>query len=154
QDELPVFRYVQTGASFRGLEAEVGFEAWRQGDDSLTFEAVYDTVYGDTDLGPPARIPPWSLTGRAIAEIGPWTGKLELRGVGAQDRVAALELPTGAYHTLNAFVGWSPSEDSGLLLYAEARNLTDQEMREHTSFLKDLTPLPGRNLRLGVAYRF
>lgn len=154
QDGLAVFAYAQSDASFRGLEAEVSYELWRLGDDSLTFEAGYDTVRGETDLGPPARIPPWSLTGRAVAEIGPWTGRLELRGVGKQDRVAALELPTGAYHTLNAFVGWSPDEDSGLLLYAEARNLTDQEMREHASFLKDLAPLPGRNLRVGAAWRF
>jgi iron complex outermembrane receptor protein len=39
-------------------------------------------------------------------------------------------------------------------LFVEARNLTDEEAREHASFLKDLAPLPGRNFRMGLAYRF
>lgn len=154
QDELPVFVYAQTDARFHGMEIEVGYEFWRDGDDSLTFELGYDTVRGQTDLGPPARIPPWSLTGRAEAQIGPWTGRLELRGVGAQRRTAPLELGTGGYHTLNAFLGWRPDPDSGLLLYVEGRNLTDQEVREHASFLKDLAPSPGRNVRVGAAWRF
>ena len=40
------------------------------------------------------------------------------------------------------------------MLYAEARNLNDAEVREHASFLKDLAPSPGRNLRIGAVYRF
>ena len=154
EDGLDVFNYVQTDASFHGLEAELGYQAWERGSDSLRFEAGYDTVRGDTDLGAPARIPPWAVTGRAIAELGPWTLKLQARHVGEQDRVADFELPTDSYTTADAYVGWSPSDEGGLLLYAEARNLTDEEVREHTSFLKDLTPLPGRNFRVGVAYRF
>ena len=39
-------------------------------------------------------------------------------------------------------------------LFAEGHNLTDEEAREHVSFLKDVAPLPGRNLRVGVSYRF
>lgn len=154
EDDLPVYRYVQTDATFKGLEAELAYKAWERGSDSLTLELGYDTVRGDTDLGPPARIPPWSLTGRVVSEVGPWTTKLQLRHVAEQERVAALELPTDAYTTVDAFVGWSPSRETGLMLYADLRNLTDQEVREHTSFLKDLAPQPGRNLRLGVAWRF
>src|SRR5690606_32992778 len=133
-------------------EAELAYRAWEDGSNSLNLELGYDVVRGDTDLGPPARIPPWSLTGRAVAEVGPWTVKVQLRHVAEQDRIAALELPTDAYTTADAFVSWSPSRETGLMLYADLRNLTDQEVREHASFLKDLAPLPGRNLRVGVAY--
>lgn len=154
EDGLNVYRYVQTDATFKGLEAELGYKAWESGADRLNLELGYDLVRGDTDLGPPARIPPWSLTGRAVAEVGPWTVKVQLRHVAEQDRIAALELPTDAYTTADAFVSWSPSRETGLMLYADLRNLTDQEVREHASFLKDLAPLPGRNLRVGVAYRF
>ncbi len=155
EDEgLPVFRYVQTDAVFKGLEAELAYRAWESGSDSLSLELGYDLVRGDTDLGPPARVPPWSLTGRVAAEVGPWAAKLQLRHVAEQDRVATLELPTDAYTTVDAFVSWSPSRETGLMLYADLRNLTNQEMREHASFLKDLAPQPGRNLRLGAAWRF
>ncbi|HEV2081395.1 MAG TPA: TonB-dependent receptor [Brevundimonas sp.] len=151
--ELEIFTYAQTDATFRGLEAEVAYRAWERGTDTLTLELGYDTVRGDTDLGAPARIPPWSLSGRAELEWGPWTVRGQVRHVGEQTRVAAFELPTDAYATADLYLGWSPRED-GLILFAEARNLTDAEVREHTSFLKDLAPSPGRNLRLGAAYRF
>ncbi|PZO01035.1 MAG: TonB-dependent receptor [Alphaproteobacteria bacterium] len=154
EDDLPVFEYVQGDASFRGVEAEIGYQAWESGSDGLRFEASYDTVRGTTDFGPPARIPPWSVTGRAIVDLGAWTLKVQGRHVGEQDRVAGFELPTDSYTTLDGYVGWSPSEDEGLLLYAEVRNATDEEVREHASFLKDLTPQPGRNIRVGAAYRF
>ncbi len=154
EDDLPVFQYVQGDATFRGLEAEIGYQAWESGSDGLRLEVAYDTVRGSTDFGGPARIPPWSVTGRAIVDFGPWTLKAQARHVGEQDRVADFELPTDSYTTLDAYVGWSPSDEDGLLLYAEVRNATDEEVREHASFLKDLTPLPGRNFRIGAAYRF
>ena len=154
-DELPVFAYVQTDAEFSGFEAETSYRLWEEGERrSLDLELAADYVRGSTDLGPPARIPPWSVTARAEMALDAWMGRLELREVGEQDRIAAFELPTDGYRTLNAFVSWAPDPDAGLLLYAEARNLNDAEIREHASFLKDLAPSPGRNLRLGLAYRF
>jgi iron complex outermembrane recepter protein len=33
-------------------------------------------------------------------------------------------------------------------------NLTDEEARDHTSFLKDVAPLPGRDIRLSVRLGF
>lgn len=155
EDELPVFAYVQTDAEFHGFEVEAAWRVWEEGARrSLTLEAAGDNVRGATDLGPPARIPPWSATARAEMQFDAWTGRLELREVGDQDRVADVELPTDGYRTLNAFLSWAPDPQSGLLLYAEARNLNDAEIREHASFLKDLAPSPGRNIRVGAVYRF
>lgn len=154
EDDLPVFAYVQTDAEFHGLEARLDYQAWQSGQDGLTLGLGYDYVRGDTDLGPPARIPPWSLSGRAQLDLGPWTTRLTVRRVGDQNRVADFELPTDAYTTADLYLGWTPDRASGLTLYVEGRNLGDAEVREHTSFLKDLTPLPGRNLRAGMAWRF
>ena len=154
EDDLPVFAYVQTDATFHGFEAEAAWRVWEEGLRSFTLEAAGDYVRGSTDLGPPARIPPWSATARAVMQFAAWTGRIELRAVGEQDRVSAFELPTDGYRVLNAFVSWAPDPDSGLMLYAEARNLNDAEVREHASFLKDLAPSPGRNLRIGAVYRF
>ena len=154
EDGLAVYRYVQTDATFRGLEAEATYRFWEEGEDHLDFGFAYDTVRGETDMGPPARIPPWSATLKAEAKIGAFEGRLELRHVGEQDRVAEYELPTDSYRTLGAFVGWRPTAERDLLLYVDGRNLTDEEVREHASFLKDLAPSPGRNIRVGVAWQF
>ncbi len=152
---FPMFAYLQTGAEFYGSEIEVGRTVWQAGDRSLRLEATADYVHGDTDAGPVVRLPPWSVTARGIYEGRGWTGKLELRRVGEQDRVAAFETPTDGYTQLNAYLVVRPLRDKpGLKLFVDGRNLTDEEAREHASFLKDIAPLPGRNVRLGVAYRF
>ncbi|WP_296818213.1 TonB-dependent receptor [Brevundimonas sp.] len=155
EDELPVFAYVQTDAEFSGFEAETAYRLWDEGERrTLDLELAADYVRGSTDLGPPARIPPWSIAARAEMALDSWTGRLELREVGEQDRVTDFELPTDGYRTLNAFLSWAPDPEQGLLIYVEGRNLNDAEIREHASFLKDLAPSPGRNVRVGVVYRF
>ncbi|HYE44510.1 MAG TPA: TonB-dependent receptor [Caulobacter sp.] len=153
-DDLDVFQYVQTDATFYGFEAEAAWTAWRDGDRKLKLEAGADYVRADTDLGAPARIPPWSLTGRLVWEDSQWTARLEVRHVAEQDRIATYELPTDSYTQVNLGGSWSPPALKGVKLYAEIRNLTDTEIREHASFLKDLAPQPGRNFRAGIAWRF
>lgn len=152
ESELPIYAYRQTDAEFYGGEAEVSYRLWSQGESSFTLEGAADYVHGDTDLGPPARIPPWSATGRAIFDRGWWTGTLEVRQVGEQDRVAEGELPTDGYRMINASLVFRPTD--GFKVFVEGRNLNDTEAREHASFLKDLAPLPGRSLRMGVGYAF
>ena len=108
----------------------------------------------DTDLGPAARIPPYSATARLAWTSTPFDASLEVRHVGEQDQVAQLERPTDGYTLVNLAGAWRPFADRNVTVFAEARNLTDEEAREHVSFLKDIAPLPGRNLRVGIAYRF
>ncbi|MES2896383.1 MAG: TonB-dependent receptor [Pseudomonadota bacterium] len=151
---LALFDYVQTDAEFYGAEVELGYRLWEDGDRSFSLEGAADYVRGDTDLGAPARIPPWSVTGRAVFEGGWWTGKLELRQVGDQDRVAQAETATDGYRILNASLIMRPFDDKGLKIFADVRNLNDAEAREHASFLKDLAPLPGRSFRIGAGYTF
>ena len=152
--ELPVFRYVQTDASFTGVEFEASHDLWRDGGRSVALEGVFDTVRGTTDLGPPARIPSWSATARLLWKGDRTDGKVEVRRVAEQDRLAAFELPTDGYTMINAQVGFKPWTDRDLTLFVEGRNLGDVEAREHTSFLKDIAPLPGRTLRLGMSWGF
>jgi iron complex outermembrane receptor protein len=154
-EEFPVYQFVQTDARFYGFEAEGSYTAWQNGDRKLSLEAAADFVHAQTDLGPAARIPPYSLTGRVAWTSTPFDASVEVRHVGEQDRVAnEYELPTDDYTLLNLAAAWRPLTDRNVTVFAEARNLTDEEAREHVSFLKDIAPLPGRNLRVGVAYRF
>ncbi len=151
---LPVFEYVQTDALFRGLEAEAEVRLWEDGDRSLVLSGAADWVRASSDLGPVARIPPWSATAGLD-----WTSRrldagLEVRHVGEQDRTAAFERPTDSYTLVNLKGAVRPFADRDVTLFAELHNLTDAEAREHASFQKDIAPLPGRNLRVGVTYRF
>lgn len=156
EDEFfPIYRFVQTDAKFYGFELEGAYALWQDGDRKLSLEGAADYVHAQTDFGPAARIPPYSVTGRLAWTSTKFDASAEVRHVGEQDRVAnAFELPTDDYTLVNASVAVRPFVQQNVTLFAEARNLTDEEAREHVSFLKDIAPLPGRNLRVGVAYRF
>jgi iron complex outermembrane receptor protein len=153
-ESFPIFAYQQTDAEFRGFEAEAAYDVWVEGGRVVTLEGAVDVVDADTDLGPAARIPPYSVTGRIRYASTPVDLSLEVRHVGEQDDVAEFELPTDSYTLVNLFGAWRPFADPAVTIFAEARNLTDEEAREHASFLKDIAPQPGRNLRVGVTYRF
>ena len=156
EDEFfPIYRFVQTDAKFYGFELEGAYALWQDGDRKLSLEGAADYVHAQTDFGPAARIPPYSVTGRVAWTSTRFDASAEVRHVGEQDRVAnEFELPTDDYTLVNASIAVRPFAQQNVTLFAEARNLTDEEAREHVSFLKDIAPLPGRNLRVGVAYRF
>ncbi|MBW8303380.1 MAG: TonB-dependent receptor, partial [Brevundimonas sp.] len=151
---LPIFEYVQTGAEFRGFEAEADYSLWESGQSSVTLTGTADWVRAETDLGPAARIPPWSVTGGVEWASRRFDAGLEVRHVGEQDRTAAFERPTDSYTLVSLKGALRPFADRNVTVFAEASNLTDAEAREHASFQKDIAPLPGRNLRAGVTWRF
>ena len=151
---LPVYRFSPLGAEFYGVELEASYAVWRSGSKELRAEAAYDYVHAEGSDGPLARIPPYGVTGRLLYRDGRLEGRLDVRHVGEQDRTTAFELPTDAYTTLNAFASYRPFADRNVRLFVDARNLTDEEVREHASFLKDIAPAPGRNVRVGLAYTF
>lgn len=151
---LPVFAYVQTDATFNGFEAEASYRVWEDGERAVILSGTADRVRASTDLGPAARIPPWSATAGLD-----WTSRLfdlglEVRHVAEQDRTAAFERPTDSYTLVNLKGAVRPFADRNVVLFAEAANLTDAEAREHASFQKDIAPQPGRSLRVGATYRF
>jgi len=154
EDSLPIYRFTQQGANFVGFELEGSYRVWRDGERSLSLEAGADWVRGKTDAGPPPRIPPYSISGRIVFDSPRFEAHVETRRVGAQRRVADYELPTDGYTQVNARVAFTPVAGKALKLFVEGRNLTDTVAREHTSFLKDIAPLPGRNIRFGAAYSF
>ncbi|HYD26548.1 TonB-dependent receptor domain-containing protein [Brevundimonas sp.] len=151
---LPIFEYVQTGAEFRGFEAEAEYRLWESGDRSLDLTGAADWVRATTDLGPAARIPPWSITAGLEWASRRYDAGLEVRHVGEQDRTAAFERPTDSYTLVSLKGAVRPFVDRNVTLFAEASNLTDAEAREHASFQKDIAPMPGRSLRAGITWRF
>jgi iron complex outermembrane receptor protein len=67
--------------------------------------------------------------------------------------VAINELPTEGYTQLNLSLGYAFSNPD-LYVFLKGSNLLDEDIRQHTSPLKDLVPLPGRSIHLGLRYDF
>ena len=157
EDGLPVFQFVATDASFRGFEAQVeaelfGFGAFDvRGDAALDFVRATTDATGNDNL---PRIPPLSGLFGIEANSPRADLRAEIEYAAEQDDTADFELPTESYTLINAFVTVRPFPDKGLSIQFAAKNLSDQDARLHTSFLKDVAPLPGRNLRVSLKGTF
>ncbi|MDC7684747.1 TonB-dependent receptor [Asticcacaulis sp. BYS171W] len=153
EDGLPVYRYVQTDAEFYGFELEGGVNLWSEGARAVRLDMAYDYVKGESDLGNIARLSPSALTATLGYEGERWKNHIEVRHVQAADKdLAEFERPTDAYTTVNLFGSYWVNRH--VSLFAELRNATDEEVREHTSVQKDIMVGAARNLRAGLTYRF
>jgi len=90
-----------------------------------------------------------------------WSGNQWRAGLGAtryarQDDVAEHESATPGHTLVHANLAWhvDTAGGSAVELFLNGNNLLDREARVHTSFLKDLAPLPGRSLSAGVRVLF
>jgi iron complex outermembrane receptor protein len=69
--------------------------------------------------------------------------------------VSANELPTDAYTLVNAnFIYRLNVAKTALDAFVRVTNILNQEAREHTSPLKDIAPLPGRGVMVGLSGSF
>ncbi|RMB11728.1 TonB-dependent receptor domain-containing protein [Eilatimonas milleporae] len=156
-DDLPIAAFQATDARFWGVEVEMGWRTWQDGDRSFDVTATADWVRAedtDNDLDLP-RIPPLSATVGGIFQSRLIDAHVELTYTDEQDRVAPFELITDDFFALAAGITVHPMGPNGPLhLFAEGRNLLDEEIRFHTSFLKDQVPAPGLDVRFGARYTF
>ena len=84
-----------------------------------------------------------------------WRANLNVVRAGKQNDVADNETSTHGYTMINAGAAYHWDVGNiGWEAFLDARNLTDQSARVHTSFLKDVVELPGRGVAMGVRVAF
>ena len=157
EDGLQVIQFSQANARFIGFEGRADVEVFHREPHHVALEVSGDYVRGELTDGdePLPRIPPLRLGIGAHYQGEPFWGEILVRRVNEQDRVAEFETPTDAYSMLDATIGYR-FFTGGLVhdLVLRGTNLTDEEARNHASFLKDLAPLPGRDLSLAYRLNF
>lgn len=155
-DELNVLEFRARDANFYGAEIDLSYALIQQQDYSVLLNASADFVHARfTDDSIVPRIP------AASARVG-IEYQSEYFDVGgdvgftaSKAKTAAEVLPTDDYTTIDLSATWRPfGEDRDLAVRLQALNVTNAERRQHTSFLKDLVPMPGRNFRLTLNYGF
>ncbi len=151
EDGFDVRMFTQADAEFAGFELHGDLELLHRGSHHVHLEATLDQVEAelvDTGAYLP-RIPPRRVLLAMYYFSETWNARVEGRWVDAQDRVAAYEEPTPDYWMLNASVGFhvlAGGIDHHILL--RGTNLTDEAATNHVSYLKEVAPLPGRNVSL------
>lgn len=153
EDGLPIAVFRASDVRFYGGEIEVTWEFYNKNDWILVLDGVLDFVKAEEVVAgtPLPRIPPLSSQIGFEATHRTITGRVELIWADSQSRVAANELPTSGYFTLDASLAIRPfGSNQDITLLIQGRNLNDKEIRFHTSFLKDLVPAPGRSVRISL----
>jgi iron complex outermembrane receptor protein len=184
QDGLPVFVYIPKTAEFYGAEAKVDFHflplnitrmrnqepkdaksvitrnetsASEKNPNDLFLRLQADYVHAaDLDTGEPLpRITPFRYTVSLNYESEKWNASIEGQRVDAQDRVAPFETTTPGYTFLNASIGYKfRTGPTYNYVYVRGTNLTNEEARDHLSFLKEVLPLAGRGVAVGFRTTF
>ncbi len=75
----------------------------------------------------------------------------------SQNKLSLNETPTESYSMLDMKVSQSipiMSGDGEMLVTLYAKNILDEVARNHSSFVKDQVPLPGRNIGLRFNMKF
>ncbi|MBT5862591.1 MAG: TonB-dependent receptor, partial [Gammaproteobacteria bacterium] len=154
-DHMTVYDYGQSDVKFYGIEAQAQFELWDRDDSHLHLGVFTDFVHAEQNASGAyiSRMPP-SRVGLELH--GGWNQfdvSLDATFAADQNKITTYELPTEGYTLLNLNVNYA-FDDPDLYLFVRGSNLLDEEIRQHTSPLKDLIPLPGRSLHVGLRYEF
>jgi len=176
---LPVRAWTQHDATFKGAEAEAMFhlvqsdnggdwdlrvfgdyvKAELDGNGSRSADIAvphgdhshhYDVELANGGYLPrisPARIGAdlrWARDG--------WRASVGAIRYGSQKDVAQNEAPSDGYTLVDAHLAyrWDRSGGNSYELFLDGSNLTDREVRPHTSLLRDYAPLPGRGVAFGI----
>jgi len=156
EDDLPVFLVSQKDATLTGAELHVTSAFGEFGGWSVVGDGGIDTVRGSYDGGGAiARMPPAMVTLGLEAKSPQMRVRAEVQSIAEQTRTAAFETKTEGSTALNALWSWRPVQSNDRIeLTFEGRNLTNEDIREHTSFLKDYLPKPGRSIRVSLKGSF
>lgn len=149
---LPEAQFRAVPALFKGLELEGKFAL----NDEWTLRMRGDYVHAkdtrNNDYLP--RISPLRLGGGLDYRLGNWNARMDVLHAFKQNDVAENELKTDGYTNLSALLAYKLPVKYHVELFAKANNLLNDEIREHASFLKDISPAGARSILFGARADF
>jgi iron complex outermembrane recepter protein len=153
EGELRELEFAQTNALFYGAEVEGALNVLERAGIKVNLDGVLDFVHAAErpSAVPLPRIPPLNVLigGEILSEFVDF--RIEGDFAADQTRVGMHEDATGGYASLNLMVAVRPfGKRHPVTFRIIGRNLTNSEIRYHTSFLKEVLPQPGRDVRLSI----
>ncbi|WP_020167010.1 MULTISPECIES: TonB-dependent receptor [Methylotenera] len=147
-DFLPEAQFRAVPAVFKGLEAEGKFNVANNLDLTVRGDYVHAKETRTNDYLP--RISPLRLGAGLQYSLNRFSVRLDALHAFKQDNTAENELATDSYTNVSAIVAYKLPTKLNLELFAKANNLLNDEIREHASFLKDISPAGERSLLVGL----
>lgn len=152
EEGLPVLVYQQDNVDMYGLEAELVYQISAPLKASIFGDYINAKLSNGEYL---PRTPPMRVGGILQYQRNNYDAEFSVNHYFKQDKVAALETKTNGYTILDANINYYiDGIGNDLVVYVKGNNLTDEVAKVHSSFLKDVSPLPGRNFSIGVRGSF
>lgn len=161
ESEFPVYTYGNRDATFYGAEASIkvplanalsltlfGDSVRAQFDDNIAGAA--GNVSRDVPRMPPLRV------GLALGgDYDQWSWEWRTTEAAEQKRAGAFEEATDGYTRMDLTARYNLDiGGSDAVVFASARNLLDEEIRNSTSLLRDYAPEMGRSVEAGIRFVF
>ena len=149
---LPILIYQQDDVDMYGVEAEFFYQIATPLKVSLFGDYINAQL---SEGGSLPRTPPMRIGTSLQYQGNSYDGELSINHYFEQNDIAPLESITGSYSLIDMNMNYYiDGLGSDLVLYVKANNITDEVAKVHSSFLKDVSPLPGRNFSVGIRGSF
>lgn len=149
---LPLFVFSAQDVTLHGFEAQA---VW-QITDEFSWKVQADMIRARlTSGGELPRTPPARITSEFSYQGENISSNLFISNYFKQTHTAALETSTDSYVMVDANINYHFTiGQHDLAIYLKGKNLIDEYAQVHTSFLKNLTPLAGRSISVGIRGSF
>jgi iron complex outermembrane receptor protein len=155
-ESLQLICYVQDDTHFNGAEIQLDIPLKSEGAHQFGMAVFADYTRATFNNGGYVpRIPPVKIGFTLRYDFDAFTADVNWIHFKEQKNIADNELPTEGFNMLDLELAYRlPLAEDELFFFAKARNLLNEEGRDHSSFLKDLAPRATRGITLGARYTF
>jgi iron complex outermembrane recepter protein len=151
-DNLNGYQYTQANATFKGFETELKIPFQDHWNLRLFSDSVRATLDNGSDL---PRITPMRIGSSLDFDLNHWSANISATHAAKQNHPGDNETETDAYNRVDARVDYT-FNNAGVdyTLFAKATNLANVDIRNASSYLRDIAPEAGRSLQLGIRMKF
>ena len=156
-EHIDIYSYQQQDAVFKGIEISTNIELFESalwGDWELDIFA--DAIDGKNADGTNVpRLPPYRIGSTFKMHKNNWGSYVSIIHAAAQDKPGLNEDDSDSYTRIDAAVNYMISSSyTDTRLFLRIKNIGNAEIRNATSFLRDVAPEPGRSLEVGARISF
>ena len=154
---ISVFNYRQDDVDLSGYELQWFLPETPLWGGQSQIELFADYIRAQfVDGGDLPRMPPRRQGIGYSWTSGGFSGSLRYSYVSSQKDIGENEVPTRSYDLLNGRLAYTldfdGSDKNGMMIFLQMKNLFDEEIRKSTTFLRNFSPEPGREISIGMRY--
>ncbi|CAN0604116.1 unnamed protein product, partial [Ectocarpus sp. 12 AP-2014] len=142
---------------FYGVELESSFQLASVGGGDVTLGVFGDMIVGEFDSdGDVPRLPPMRIGSELAWRSDSLGAYVRVINAEDQDNPGDFETETDGYTRWDAGIDYNLqfAGDTELLAFVKLKNITDEEIRLSTSFLRNFAPQAGESVEAGVRLSF